>query len=54
MNTLRGLANRLKMHNTMAHRSEIGDRRIDSVEFLAECKACGADPAEATRTWGAS
>jgi hypothetical protein len=34
------------MPNTLAHRSEIGDRRIDPVEFVAWCRACDADPAE--------
>jgi hypothetical protein len=28
---------------------EIGDRRIDPVEFAAWCRACGADPGEAIR-----
>lgn len=44
--TQRDLAKRLKMHNTMVHRSEIGDRRIDPVEFAAWCRACDADPGE--------
>lgn len=47
--TQRDLAKKLKMHNTMVHRSEIGDRRIDPVEFAAWCRACGADPSEAVR-----
>ncbi len=47
--TQRDLAERLKMHNTMVHRSEIGDRRIDPVEFAAWCRACGADPGEMIR-----
>jgi transcriptional regulator with XRE-family HTH domain len=47
--TQRELAKRLKMHNTMVHRSEIGDRRIDPVEFAAWCRACGSDPGEAIR-----
>lgn len=47
--TQRDLASRLKMHNTMVHRSEIGDRRIDPVEFAAWCRACGADPGETIR-----
>lgn len=47
--TQRDLAKRLKMHNTMVHRSEIGDRRIDPVEFVAWCRACGVNPAEAIR-----
>ncbi|MBE7508520.1 MAG: helix-turn-helix transcriptional regulator [Planctomycetia bacterium] len=47
--TQRDLAKRLKMHNTMVHRSEIGDRRIDPVEFVAWCRACGTDPGEMIR-----
>ena len=47
--TQRDLAKKLKMHNTMVHRSEIGDRRIDPVEFAAWCRACGVNPAEAIR-----
>lgn len=47
--TLRDLAQRLKMHNSMVHRSEIGDRRIDPLEFAAWCRACGVDPGEAIR-----
>lgn len=47
--TQRDLAKKLKMHNTMVHRSEIGDRRIDPVEFVAWCRACGTDPGEAIR-----
>jgi len=47
--TQRDLAQRLKMHNTMVHRSEIGDRRIDPVEFAAWCRACDADPGDAIR-----
>ncbi|QDV90918.1 helix-turn-helix protein [Phycisphaerae bacterium RAS2] len=47
--TQRDLAVRLKMHNTMVHRSEIGDRRIDPVEFAAWCRACGIDPGDAVR-----
>ena len=42
--TQRELGTKLKMHGTMVHRSEIGDRRIDPVEFAAWCRACGADP----------
>jgi transcriptional regulator with XRE-family HTH domain len=47
--TQRALADRLKMHNTMVHRSEIGDRRIDPVEFAAWCRACGANPSDAIK-----
>ncbi len=44
--TQRELAKSLNMHNTMVHRSEIGDRRIDPVEFAAWCRACGENPGE--------
>ena len=44
--TQRELAKKLRIHNTMVHRSEIGDRRIDPVEFATWCRACGADPGE--------
>ena len=50
--TQRDLAKRLKMHNTMVHRSEIGDRRIDPVEFAAWCRACDADAGEMIRQIG--
>jgi transcriptional regulator with XRE-family HTH domain len=50
--TQRDLANRLQMHNSMVHRSEIGDRRIDPVEFVAWCRACGADPGQVIREVG--
>ncbi|MCA8972312.1 MAG: helix-turn-helix transcriptional regulator [Planctomycetes bacterium] len=43
--TQRDLAAKLRMHNSMVHRSETGDRRIDPVEFVAWCRACGCDPA---------
>lgn len=44
--TQRDLAKLLHIHNSMVHRSEIGDRRIDPVEFAAWCRACGCDPGE--------
>lgn len=50
--TQRELARKLRMHNTMVHRSEIGDRRIDPVEFVAWCRACGDDPGVMIRQIG--
>jgi transcriptional regulator with XRE-family HTH domain len=50
--TQRDLAIKLKMHNTMVHRSEIGDRRIDPVEFAEWCRACDTDPGEEIRRLG--
>lgn len=50
--TQRDLGVRLKMHNSMVHRSEIGDRRIDPVEFAAWCRACEVDPGDVIRELG--
>ncbi|MBC7819662.1 MAG: helix-turn-helix transcriptional regulator [Planctomycetaceae bacterium] len=50
--TQRDLALKLQMHNTMVHRSEIGDRRIDPVEFVHWCRACGVEPSDAIRRVG--
>ncbi|GMU38900.1 MAG: helix-turn-helix transcriptional regulator [Phycisphaerae bacterium] len=50
--TQRNLAERLKMHNSMVHRSEIGDRRVDPIEFAAWCRACGTDPGDMIRSLG--
>jgi transcriptional regulator with XRE-family HTH domain len=50
--TQRSLALKLRMHNSMVHRSEIGDRRIDPVEFAAWCRACDVDPGDAIRRVG--
>jgi transcriptional regulator with XRE-family HTH domain len=47
--TQRDLAEKLRMHPSMVHRSEIGDRRIDPVEFAAWCRACQMDPGEVIR-----
>jgi len=47
--TQRALAEKLRMHNTMVHRSEIGDRRIDPVEFALWCVACGVDLGKAVK-----
>lgn len=41
--TQRQLAEKLGMHNSMIHRTEIGDRRMDPIEFAGWCRACGAD-----------
>ncbi len=43
--TQRGLANRLRKPHSYVHKVEVGDRRIDPVEFIAWCKACRVKPA---------
>lgn len=47
--TLRDLGRAMRIHHTMVHRIETGDRRIDPVEFVSWCRACGADPAQLIR-----
>jgi len=48
--TQRDLGKLLRLHHTIVHRAETGDRRIDPIEFIAWCRACGSDPAETLRT----
>lgn len=48
--TQRNLAEKLGLHHTMVHRSEIGDRRIDPMEFASWCQACGLDPGDTLRS----
>jgi predicted transcriptional regulator len=42
--TQRALAARLTKPHSYVHKVEVGDRRIDPVEFVAWCKACRVDP----------
>jgi predicted transcriptional regulator len=50
--TQRALAARLRKPPSFVHKCEVGDRRIDPLEFVAWCRACGVDPAEAIRGVG--
>ncbi|MCH8345263.1 MAG: helix-turn-helix domain-containing protein [Planctomycetes bacterium] len=43
--TQRELGRRLKRPHTFVHKTETGDRRIDPIEFVRWCRACGQDPA---------
>ncbi len=45
--TQRALAQRLRKPHSYVYKVEHGERRIDPVEFVAWCKACRVDPAEA-------
>ena len=45
--TQRALALRLGREHSFVARIEQGERRLDVVEFLWVCEACGADPVEA-------
>ncbi|MCI0632220.1 MAG: helix-turn-helix domain-containing protein [Phycisphaerales bacterium] len=33
-----------KRHHTFIQKTESGDRRVDPIEFVRWCKACGVDP----------
>jgi transcriptional regulator with XRE-family HTH domain len=47
--TQRGLAARLKRPLNVVSRIESGQRRVDMLEWIALCEACGADPVSAGR-----
>lgn len=47
--TQRALGQKLKRPHTFVHKTETGDRRIDPIEFIAWCRACGLEPAEGLR-----
>jgi DNA-binding XRE family transcriptional regulator len=48
--TQRQLADKLDRERSLVGRLELGERRLDLVEFFWVCRACGADPAkEASR-----
>ena len=38
------LARRLSRHRSFIWKIEGGERRIDLIEFIKWCRACGADP----------
>jgi transcriptional regulator with XRE-family HTH domain len=44
--TQRELAAQLRKPPSYVHKSEIGDRRIDPIEFIAWCRACGLEPSQ--------
>ena len=41
--TQRVLAAKLRKPPSYVHKVEVGDRRIDPIEFIAWCRACGLD-----------
>lgn len=44
--TQRDLADRLGREQSFVARIEIGERRVDVVEFFWICRACGVDPGQ--------
>jgi len=46
--TQRELADRLQVPRSFVARVELGDRRVDLVEFFWICQACGTSPEQVT------
>jgi transcriptional regulator with XRE-family HTH domain len=44
--TQRELAAKLGKPHSFVHKSEIGERRVDALEFIVICRALGRDPAK--------
>jgi transcriptional regulator with XRE-family HTH domain len=44
--TQRELATKLGKPHSFVHKSEIGERRLDPLEFIDICRALGRDPAK--------
>lgn len=47
--TQRQLAAKLEREHNLIGRLELGERRLDMVEFFWICKACGVNPESAAR-----
>ena len=43
--TQRAMARRLDKPHSYVHKTEVGERRIDPLEFIAWCRACGLEAA---------
>ena len=50
--TKRALGRKLRKAHTLIHKVESGDRRIDPIEMIRWCRACGIDPREAIEKIG--
>lgn len=50
--TIRALGIKLKKPYSFVFKVEHGERRIDPVEFVAWCRACGVEPSEAIKKIG--
>jgi len=48
--TQRQLAGKLDRERSLVGRLELGERRLDMVEFFWLCRACGADPVKEAGT----
>ena len=47
--TQRQLAGKLRREHSLVGRLELGERRLDMVEFYQFCKACGVEPEKSAR-----
>ena len=44
--TIRTLGERLRKQHSYVSKVEVGNRRIDPLEFIYWCEACGVDPSK--------
>ena len=44
--TQRVLARKLGIAPSIVHKTEVGERRMDPLEFISWCRACGGEPSE--------
>jgi hypothetical protein len=47
--TQRALAKLLNKPHSYVHKAEVGDRRVDPLEFIAWCEACGIEAVDGVR-----
>ncbi len=47
--TQRELARKLKRPHSFVYKTETGNRRVDPVEMVRWCNACGIDPSQAIK-----
>ena len=45
--TQRQLGKKIRKPHTFVHKCEVGSRRVDPLELIAWCRACGVSPSRA-------
>ncbi len=48
--TMRDLGEKLNLHHSIVGRIELGERRLDVIEWIEYCEALNADPFECLET----
>ncbi|SMN16115.1 DNA-binding protein [uncultured Candidatus Thioglobus sp.] len=48
--TMRDLGEKLNLHHSIVGRIELGERRLDVIEWIQYCEALNADPFECLET----